>query len=92
MNANTEKLIAAIFNLSRKDPEYKFYGNLWFFFPSPSETSRLKNRWRGIAGIRVTSIFFVRRDWLSAQQELMILACSCVMPIILLDQQMSQQP
>ena len=31
MNANTEKLIAAIFNLSRKDPEYKFYGNVWFF-------------------------------------------------------------
>lgn len=32
MNVNMEKLIAAIFNLSRKDPEYKFYDNLWFFF------------------------------------------------------------
>lgn len=29
-----EQLIAAIFNLSRKDPEYKFYGNLGFFFLS----------------------------------------------------------
>ena len=34
MNANMEKLIAAIFSLPRKDPEYKFYGNLWFLFLS----------------------------------------------------------
>lgn len=92
MNVNMEKLIAAIFNLSRKDPESKFYGNVWFLFFSPSETSRLTHRRRVIAGIRVTSILYVRKSWLSAQLESMILECSCVMPIILSDQRMSQPP
>lgn len=64
MNANMEKLIAAIFNLSRRDPEYKVYGNLWFFFPLSLKNLQTKaqvqsNSWHQ------GDFNFVRQDRLS---------------------------
>lgn len=48
MNANMQKLIAAIFNLCRKDPEYKVYGNLTFFLSfrnQPTKAQVKRNSW-----------------------------------------------